>query len=370
VTQWSRKTGETSNLFEKFPHMENILNNPQQVPQFLRNYWEQMDPHQQKAYRGLNNLGQNMDWPVAVSGTGTTFLLRFIIFMAMYGDKDKEHPIKILYFDDCYDAANAFAGSLNRLFVDIGKKKAAIRLKDYDMGPADGEDPDEDRYGVHLHFMLEREVTKIRGPIDDEREARLQYLHLHQAVYQYYHNHRDQHSNLRDALNALDNAAVEQETVDAKARAKELIVELYSTFLHKFGGVIVTTPFPGYAAKFARQFEADICFVNDAGKVSESDFSHIIRNHNPALLVAIGNPVPATQSTPSDAPGADSQGVEGQEGSQGTAAMDGAGCAPMWSSSGPVCRDHHGMRCPECCVTDEPVYLHIVKSMVHRQRSR
>ncbi|KAK4034434.1 hypothetical protein C8A01DRAFT_39103 [Parachaetomium inaequale] len=302
VTEWSRKTfrslldfrgGERSNLFEKFPHMKNILKSPEQ-----------------KAYRGLSNLVQNISWITAGPGTDKTFLLRFIVLMAMYADKDKEHPIKVLYFGDCYDAANKFAESLNRLCVDFGKRKAAIRLHDYEL---DG----ESGAGVETYCL------------DHEAAAKLPHLDLHHPVYWYYHEHQDQHSDLRDALKALGDAWPSQ---DVTAEITKLIVELYGNFLAKFSGVIATTPFQGCASKSALRYKADMCFVNDAGKVSELDFFHIIRKHNPALLVAIGNPgltgSPA-RSAAGDAPGANSQGVEGQEGSQGTTIRDGAGCAPM-----------------------------------------
>ena len=319
VSDWSVKTfrylldfmgGETGDVFKEFTHMANIWTNPEKVDPILKDMWEQMDKDKQTAYRSMDELTQNMKWIVGVAGSGKTSLLIFIVLMALYGDKDQAHPLKIIYFVPHNSAANDFARDMNQAMESMGRKNGVIRLytfeseisdwmrsrttRDGDRQKESFDAVDADRACLQVvdHFMTEFELARMSIEANQARaksqKPKMKSLSLHQAAFQYYLDHPDEHPALFKALEDIKNGiALDDET---KAAIKGHVTELYAAFLDQFSGVVTATPYAGCVSKFVRHFQADICLGDEIGKMHDLDMYQIIRKHNPKLTVAVGDP--------------------------------------------------------------------------------
>ena len=69
-----------------------------------------------------------------------------------------------------------------------------------------------------------------------------------------------------------------------------LINELHAAYLDQFNGVISATPYTGCLSKFVRNFNADICLVDEAAKIRDLDLLQIVRKHNPKFMLVVGDP--------------------------------------------------------------------------------
>ncbi len=330
VSDWSLETyrflldfcgGKIGNAFEKYPHMRNILDHPERVPSYLRKIWEKMDEKKKEAYRGLENLVQNIKWIVSVAGTGKTTFLHFVVHMALFGDQEKDHQIKVLYFVNRNSAVRGFASELSAKAEALGKGHTVVRLHGYESEVSDwspsrilqhhwGEVFDEQDgcstcLGVDGHFTVQHQLAQMTVDTNDAsvRPQRLQLSRsgLHESAYRYYLAHQDQFSGLRDALKRLDNGEFQTEDeAQIKTTIRELVNELYAKYLKQFSGVIFATPHTGCLSSFVRNFEADICLIDDAAKIGDLAFLQIIRAHTPKFLLAVGDPAqlgPRVQSS-------------------------------------------------------------------------
>jgi hypothetical protein len=190
------KNAESSNAFDMFPQLGSIITNVEEVHPYLRGLWDIMDGRKKAVYRSLENLVQNIKPVIGVAGTGKTILLEFIILMAMFGDKDTEHPAKILYVVNHNAAVSDFADSLNQKFADMGKQHAVIRLHGYereilDWKPSsqgrrgelfDEEDARRACAGLDDQFMAYHQLAKLSIDVKDatarSRKPKLPYLSL------------------------------------------------------------------------------------------------------------------------------------------------------------------------------------------------
>ncbi|KAL2132964.1 hypothetical protein VTI74DRAFT_3064 [Chaetomium olivicolor] len=319
VSDWSISTyrylmdslgGKAGNVFEMFPHMENILKNPDQVPEMLRTIWERMDKHKQVAYAGLRSLKQNINWIVGVAGTGKTNLLVFMILMAMYGD-NQDHPLEFLYFVNNNTAVNDFAEELNQAFADLRKDSDVLRNHGYESEVTDWmssrmtndqrreifdeEDAKRACIGTEGQFIAQHQLAQFAIDTNDARlrskKPRLPYLSLHERAYRYYLEHIEEYPELSKVLEGITSDAVPSEEVaDQRKEIKSHVSRLYETFLYQFHGVICATLHAGCSSKLVRHFKADIIFVDEAGKVGELELLQIIRKHNPKFIVVVGDP--------------------------------------------------------------------------------
>ena len=302
------RNGETGNVFEKFPHMENILTNPEQVPEHLRRCWENMDITKQEAYRGLANITQNIHWIAGVAGTGKSNLLQFIVLMAMLGDKNKEHPIKVLDLLPRNKAVSDFANEMAAAFEELGKKNAVIRLRSFESEIDDwistrvlGEDrqdlinEEEAKWAwaeLGDESVIQNQLAQLATSIHDERAQTTKYssFSLQQQAHSFLEAHKENFPRLRGALDELAKQGLGDDEVDMISDMKVLVTHLYAVFLKQFTGVIVATPGSGCHSNLVRNFKADIVMIDDASCVGEAEFLMAIRYHNPKFFVVVGDP--------------------------------------------------------------------------------
>ena len=320
VSDWSLETyrflldfcgGKIGNAFERYPHMRNILDHPERVPSYLIELWEKMDETKKQAYRGLENLVQNIKWVACVAGAGKTTFLHFVVHMALFGDNEKDHQIKVLYFLNHNSAVSGFASELSAKAKALGKGHTVVRLDGYESEVNDwsrsrmmqhlwDEAFDEQDacltcFGVVGHFTVQHQLAQMTVDTKDAsaRSQRLQLppLGLHESAYRYYSAHQNRFPGLRDALERLDVGELQDEDkAQIQTTLRELVNELYAKYLKQFSGVIFATPYTGCLSSFVRNFEADICLIDDAAKIGDLAFLQIIRAHTPKLFLAVGDP--------------------------------------------------------------------------------
>jgi hypothetical protein len=61
----------------------------------------------------------------------------FIVLMAIYGDKEVENPMKVLYFVNHNSAVNDFALDAEKTLVEMGKEDAVVRLHGFEQEVVD-----------------------------------------------------------------------------------------------------------------------------------------------------------------------------------------------------------------------------------------
>jgi hypothetical protein len=173
-----------------------------------------MSEAQKEEYRGLDDLVQNIRPFTTVDGAEKAELLQFTILMAMFGDKDTEHPVKVLYFPNDNDRQDRdmyeFPKQLNRMFAELGKKTTALRLYGYEHPVDVSEDsPEHEDAEMHLNNLDERFLLQHSfawfGAFANSTQELLEKskdgsLELHAAVYQYCLDHREEHLNLWKAV--------------------------------------------------------------------------------------------------------------------------------------------------------------------------
>ncbi len=300
---------ETGNVFDKFPHMGNILHNVDKVPEPLQRRWREMDSAKQEAYRAMENLTENIHWVAGVAGTGKSNFLQFVILMAMFGYKDKEHPIKVIDFVPQNNAVSDFADDMVVAFEELGRQDAVVRLHPFDSEISDwmstrvrkedrkdlfGEE-DANRACVALgdQFVIHHQLAQMSVSVNDARaqntKPRRPFLGVQQQAYKFFEAHKDDFPKLRDALDDLAKSnSPGEEAVNLMSEIKALVTELYAAFLRQFTGVVVATPYAGCLSEFVRDFKTDIVMIDDACRMDEADFLMII--HDPGFFVVIGDP--------------------------------------------------------------------------------
>jgi regulator of nonsense transcripts 1 len=322
VSHWSQETfkwlrdfehGEQSSLYDTYPQLKTVFETPDQAPAFLTSMFTDLDDDQKAVVHSLDKLVQKTKLVVGVAGSGKTRLLLFIIMGIMFGDKGKRFPVKAMYFVNHNNAVNDFAMELNDLCAtEMGIKNAVVRLHGFDTELADwinttrlakdkraelfeAKDAAACLLGVEAQFMVQHQLAQLAIDTHKARAKRtgkrLPVLGLHQVAFQYYVEHKDEYPDLRDALEAHDEGTTDEETTEKRSQLQQLVGKLYGDFIEQFTGVFCATPYAGCRSKFVRHFKADVCFVDEAAKVTEMETFMIIRKHSPAFLLMIGDPM-------------------------------------------------------------------------------
>ncbi|KAK0729893.1 AAA domain-containing protein [Lasiosphaeris hirsuta] len=249
------------------------------------------------AYAALDNLVQNIKWIIGVAGTGKTKFLQFIILMAIFGDKEKTHLTKTIYFVNQNTGVNDFSSDLFH-FEELNANNAVIRLHNFETEvedwmqdrvtknrreiPFDSDDAKRACAGIDDHFLAQHQLAQLALDMNNirsqKKKKKLKSLSLNEAAYRYFQERPSEYPDLKDALEKYD--------PEKSTDIKESVTKLYRDFLEQFTGVVTPTPHAGCLSKFVRHFKANICLLDEAAKVGDLTLLQIIRKHEPNFLLA------------------------------------------------------------------------------------
>jgi hypothetical protein len=167
---------------------------------------------------------------------------------------------------------------MNAIYMDKNKASGLFDVKDAERACHEGE----------VQFMVQHQLVQLaldtQKPRATRDEKRQPMLSLRQVAYKLYRKNQDKYTDLRKAVEvANDDADTDEEAAQKRWELRNLIGKLYSEFIEQFSGVFCATPYAGCRSEIVRHFKADICFLDEAAKVTELETCMIIPQTYPIL---------------------------------------------------------------------------------------
>ncbi|KAK1767188.1 hypothetical protein QBC33DRAFT_587570 [Phialemonium atrogriseum] len=271
------------NIFDSYPHMAYILNDRNRVSKYLQEMWDDFDNDKKRLYEQLAACPHRLSMNAGCAGVGKTTLIIFIILMMQFGDKDKEHPCKILHLVNSNNTVNDFATKMAKHHRALGKEDMVVRLHNFES------EIDE--------WMYSRGEMTFGDPFDEEeaRNAVVKVTDHFFAHHQLSKLSTDMHKARRSAQvsSSLDDVQrTGQLEPSETAKLQNCVLKVYQDFLAQFNGVVATTPVAANNYKFRTAYgpALDFVSVDEACRMSELSLLIAIARFEPQLLGLFGDP--------------------------------------------------------------------------------
>ncbi|KAJ9150009.1 hypothetical protein NKR23_g4018 [Pleurostoma richardsiae] len=302
----------SSNVFEKYPHMTNILKEDtiDKVPMYLRDIWNELDGDQQAVYANLPNNILALKFVAGVPGSGKTKLITFINLMLRFGDQNVDQPYKTLYLVSHNKGVDDFAQKMANAYAAMGKDTSQVvrmynfetEIDDWNLqrasektdDPFDKEQAQRSIVSVTDKFMAHHELSKLALELHDSRRSshspRLKQLSLHTAAFLYYQKNKSAWPLITEILEEFNTSGSLENS--QKSVLSTEVARLYKEYLEQFTGVIAATPVAINHAKFRSAVgqNVDMIFVDEAGRMSELGLLIPIARFTPNLFMVVGDP--------------------------------------------------------------------------------